>query len=149
MKLIIDYKTMARMPTGKIQGEIFFEEKGFFFPERKWSDNVLIVLSWWLKSLIGAVNNEEDFVDFHFMEGPCYVRFFLKKLNNYDVIFAERRENEVLLKFNSNNKKLICDLYDLAKNAREVCEKNHWVDGDYDELVEAISCYEGAVMRRP
>jgi hypothetical protein len=55
-----------------ITGVCFLRIGDAVFPERDWSDFVVIILGWWLRGLAAATSGLES--DLRFMDGPFAVR---------------------------------------------------------------------------
>lgn len=72
MEVHIRTESLAQSSSGMITGEIFLEENGTFFPEERWNDFPVVILSWWLEALatvgVGAA------VECRFMDGPFLFR---------------------------------------------------------------------------
>ncbi|WP_226670324.1 hypothetical protein [Metabacillus litoralis] len=52
IKIRINKKTLFINDTNNIVGEIYIEKNGHnFFPEEKWTDFVVVILTWWTKKL--------------------------------------------------------------------------------------------------
>jgi hypothetical protein len=68
-----------------IIGNIYFViDYHRFFPDDKWSDFVVIILSWWIKSLKGLIVSEVNSTyEFDFMDGTPIV--LAKKIDDENV----------------------------------------------------------------
>ena len=72
--LLFDKGELSRSGQGSITAPIYFSFEGFYFPENRWSDFVVVVLGWWLQSLAKIENGWETTVEFDFMDGPFLIR---------------------------------------------------------------------------
>lgn len=72
MEVRVQTESLALSSSGMITGEIFLEANGAFFPELRWSDFPVVILSWWLEAL--ATVSAGAVVECRFMDGPFLFR---------------------------------------------------------------------------
>lgn len=107
-----------------------------YFPDEGWSDFVVIILSWWIKSFKGLlVSSMGQKYKFDFMDGTPVV--LGKKLdpNHVELSFEYDNENR------ENEFKAICKLEELknslltaAKKVLRAVERNNWSSEEINEL---------------
>lgn len=74
LTIAIDLADLERTPKGSIVGRIWFVLDDHVFPERKWSDLIVVVLGWWIEELLRAQSTDETSMTLLFMDGPYSVR---------------------------------------------------------------------------
>lgn len=78
MEINLDLNSISK--EGKnIFGIIHFKNKDFFFPEKNWSDFIVIIMNWWSNAILKLLKNEVLSAELSFMDGP-----FLVKINYSD-----------------------------------------------------------------
>ena len=74
LDITIDLTEIERTPKGSIVGRIWFVLDDHEFPERRWSDLIVVVLGWWIEELLRAESTDETSMTLLFMDGPYSVR---------------------------------------------------------------------------
>lgn len=132
--------------TQNIVGNVYFIiDYHRFFPDEGWSDFVVIILSWWIKSLKGLmVSQPNTTYEFDFMDGS-------------PIIFAKRIENsnlELLFSLDADKTKsvaltAVCSLNDLkesllsvSKKVIRAIERKKWHSKEIDELKDLVLSLE-------
>ena len=88
LNICIAESSMELSKSGNITGEICFQIDDFFFPESNWNDFVVVILTWWNKSINTLIaSSVGTVVEFNFMDGPFYIQG------------AKKNEEEVTLHF--------------------------------------------------
>ncbi|MDK7669327.1 hypothetical protein [Cytobacillus oceanisediminis] len=113
----------------------FLVDYHHYFPDEGWSDFVVIILSWWIKSLKGLVSSMGQTFKFDFMDGTPVVLGEKLDPNHVELSFEydnEKREIEF---------KAICKLEELknslltaAKKVLRAVERNNWSSEEINEL---------------
>jgi hypothetical protein len=70
-------------------GEIWVELDGEIFPERRWSDFVLIVLSEWNKTIYDLMSKKQKEGIIGFVDGTYAIRFKRVKNHEFEVTFGK------------------------------------------------------------
>lgn len=70
----IDLGDIERTERGSIVGRIWLVLDDYAFPERRWSDLVVVVLGWWIDELLQVPSADEATLTLQFMDGPYSVR---------------------------------------------------------------------------
>src|SRR5262245_41276912 len=68
---LIRYKvaSLRRSTRGTITGSVHVELGPFAFPDRGWSDFIVVIFTWWLEALRKLVSGERR-IELLFMDGP-------------------------------------------------------------------------------
>lgn len=64
-----DLSTLLKSDTGSITANVWVELGGYSFPDKRWSDFVVIVLTWWLYALNNLARGAK-LAELRFMDGP-------------------------------------------------------------------------------
>ncbi len=98
-----------------ISSEIYFRFTDDYFPEKGWNDFVVTILIWWIEAFIKLFLNEEDTVEFDFMDGPFTIEAEDKQ-KNLDCKCLEGINSKVVAKFSVDK-----DLF--GKNLKKVANQ--------------------------
>jgi len=126
----------------KITGEICFVIDNQFFPEQNWNDFVVVILSWWLESLMKLILSDDgSSYDFSFMDGPLLVRG--KKIDN-DIInleFVRKKLNgdEIQLTARCSVNELRESLIGAARKTVKILEAKMWVTEETRKLRKLLN----------
>ncbi|MGE6230650.1 hypothetical protein [Paenibacillus chitinolyticus] len=139
--LVGDESTLEKSQYGSITGEIYFQFGDFCFPELRWNDFIVVILCWWNKS-VGTleVSSVGTTVEFHFMDGPFYVRavksseekvilnFLRRKIEGFEILASRDTEIDSLkTAIGKVSRKIV----------RELHRKN-WSTNDTEQLESLI-----------
>ena len=94
VEVIIDEDRFEMLQLSRnIIGGIYFKVEDEFFPQKEWSDFAVVILAWWIESIIrGSKSKINSSCELLFMDGPYSVRG--TKINNdiLEMEFIERDE---------------------------------------------------------
>lgn len=122
--------------SGGLTGEVYFDFSGNHFPEEGWIDFPVVIIGWWLEALHSA----SDTYEFHFMDGPFFLRFRKKRV--FLLVEGVRRStrgNKVILLANIDRKRLRKVVEDCAKNAIQKCGEMGINNDDVEHLREMLN----------
>lgn len=75
VRIILNEATLEISKRGAITGEIYFQIMDTYFPGENWNDFVVIILTWWNKSVeILATSSIGTTANLSFMDGPFNIR---------------------------------------------------------------------------
>jgi hypothetical protein len=119
-----------------ITGNIYFMiDYHRYFPDQDWSDFVLIILSWWIKSCKGLiVSGVGRTYEFDFMDGTPTV--FAKKINESQVelLFCEGKLQNNSFSGVFAIRQLRDSLLSASKKVIRAIDRKHWSCTEIDEL---------------
>ncbi|MGD6831813.1 hypothetical protein ACQCT5_06595 [Sutcliffiella halmapala] len=112
-----------------------------FFPDEGWSDFVIIVLSWWIKSIKGLIGSAHGMIyEFNFMDGTPVVKGKKKGTDIVELIFYIDGMKE----FNA-----ICSISELkeglliaSKKIIRAIERQNWSGEEIEELKDLVLSLE-------
>jgi hypothetical protein len=73
LDVAIDLKDLERTERGSIVGRVWLVLDDYTFPERGWSDLVVVVLCWWIEQLLQVESEDGATMTLLFMDGPYSV----------------------------------------------------------------------------
>lgn len=129
-----------------VTGDIYFViDYHRYFPEEGWSDFVVIVLTWWIKSIKGLIVS--DFgrtYEFDFMDGTPIV--FAKKLDSENLelrfcIDGEAKRREIFTAICSI-KEVSDSILSVSKKVIRSFERKKWKREDIEELKDLVLSLE-------
>jgi len=74
LDVAVDLSGLERTQKGSIVGRIWLVLDDHAFPERGWSDLVVVVLGWWIEELLRTESTDDTTMTLLFMDGPYSVR---------------------------------------------------------------------------
>ena len=103
--------------SGNILSNVYFRIGEKIFPDEKWSDFTVIILGWWIEELSKLKVGSKTF-SLCFMDGPLYVKGFLKGNNIAELEFTRERQNKVEVIFY-----VVCDIEQLKVTIYKAAKK--------------------------
>ncbi|CRK83375.1 hypothetical protein [Neobacillus massiliamazoniensis] len=127
-----------------IIGNIYFSiDYHRFFPDHRWSDFVVIILSWWIKSLKGLIISDAGKTfEFDFMDGTPIVLGKKIETNIVEMTFffsAERRKEITVV---CNISELRESLLSVSNKVLRIAKRNNWIDEELEELKDLVLSLE-------
>jgi len=137
IEVVVNTETLARSKRGKITGEVFLRHATEEFPDSRWSDFPVVVLTWWIDGIHKLVAGEENSYVGHFMDGP------------YKFVAKRRAESAVSVAWGRVDDEESVREVDLFALQRSVvaagqhvvaaCHARGWSSEDLESLERAIS----------
>lgn len=128
-----DTETLSQSSSGAITGSIWFEA-GDQFPERGWSDFVVVILVWWLKAAASLARRRGS-VELQFMDGPYAVAVEANDEGTCSVEFVNTALTRTVIGTSTvETLRLIQGLTNVAKEVVEECTRREFQSTDLDEL---------------
>lgn len=114
-----------------------------YFPKQDWSDFVVIILSWWIKSCKGIIVSEIGRTyDFDFMDGSPIVTAKKISSDKAELTFFKDNTSEALFQAECNIKQLRDSLLSASKKVVRAIEREKWQDEDSKELNDLVNSIE-------
>ena len=73
LTIIVEPATFTITRDGSVVGNIFFKLNGAFFPDYRWSDFPVPILSWWVEAVLHLISGDKKEEELLFMDGPQFV----------------------------------------------------------------------------
>lgn len=111
-----------------------------YFPEQDWSDFVVIILTWWIKSCKGIIiSGIGNVYDFDFMDGSPIVLAKKISIAKVELSFYENNLSEVHFKVECTIKQLRDTLLSTSKKVVRAIDREKWQDADSEELKDLVN----------
>ncbi|MBB6674797.1 hypothetical protein [Cohnella nanjingensis] len=139
--IVIDESTLEISNRKSITGEVYFQFGDSSFPDSNWNDFVVVILTWWNKSIkLLETSSVGTAQDFNFMDGPFYVHGVKKDSAQISLHFTRRNKDglEVIASLDTEIESL---KKTIAKASRKVIKEinaKNWVTDDVEELKRQI-----------
>jgi len=108
-EVILDTNSIEfNQKSGSILGKVYFCIGNEFFPDKDWSDFVVVVLGWWVEEISKIEVGKTKTFTLNFMDGPFFATGYLLGDNLVKIEFVKER-----LCGNDINHIAICDIKQL------------------------------------
>ena len=137
--LLVRKESLTISEHGSIWGEIRCRFSGDqHFPEARWTDFVVVVLGWWLESIVTLVDGRERNATIRFMDGPFKVNVFAKRLDSWGAELVEGRVagDQVLHRVEFAPDSFIDSLIQASDETVEACAENGWTTDAIDFVLK-------------
>lgn len=136
INILID-KNSVMKNDDKITGKICFNIDKNYFPDSNWNDFVIIILNWWINSLLN-IYKESQF-DLMFMDGPFLVRINIDNKKKINVKLIERRKKEkIIYTCLSDISDLLKAVINTTKELIDYIDNKKWISTDITELKKSF-----------
>jgi uncharacterized protein YkvS len=142
IKIKVNNNSLYINNSNNILGEIYLEKNGYiYFPEEKWTDFVVIILSWWMKKLrsIKHVKCGEN-IEVDFMNGPLML--IIEKINDNEVNLTGIKRNlisaDVLFEAKTHLDDLMRGLVAASNSVVHYAKSKHWETKELIELEKEL-----------
>jgi hypothetical protein len=135
MQIIFDESTLHQSKKGSITGVVYFDFGDILFPDDRWNDFVVVVVTWWLSALEKLERGIDREVVLQFMDGPY--RITLTRQDATTVLLScieDRRNGGVLHEERVELPALTAQVRRLARKVASACSRNHLQSSDLDVL---------------
>jgi hypothetical protein len=116
-----------------------------FFPEEGWSDFVVIILSWWIKSIKGLIVSDIGRTyAFDFMDGTPIVLGKKLDVEYLELSFCidEIEKRKVIFTAICSIKEVRDSILSVSKKVIRAIDRNKWKREDIDELKDLVLSLE-------
>lgn len=131
-----DQHTVELSAHNAVTGEVHLRVGSVCFPDARWNDFLIVLLSWWLQALLDLFESESDCFEFCFMDGPFKARGTLLDSCTVSVEFIEdklRGERTVMTRTGSMMA-LKRSLIQAAEETMQTIKAHDWRPNDFDRL---------------
>ncbi|WP_434387716.1 hypothetical protein [Melittangium boletus] len=138
LTLHVDTDSLARTASGSLTGVLFLRGDGGAFPDERWSDFPVVVLTWWLEALDGLRAGRAPSASCRFMEGPFRVE--LTRRGAELLVRGQRtgRRVEVLLEERADLETFWREVRAVASRVVAACAAHGWTSKDLEALRGAL-----------
>lgn len=125
-------ESLSKQSDQAVTGLIAIRTPEIVFPDRGWSDFVVVVLSWWLREVTALMSGSTPMAKCAFMDGPYEFQLAIHSRDRWRLALLRRTASNQEL----SGETLVAPttvVAELAKTANAVlrkCQENSWEDED-------------------
>ncbi|TQR39153.1 hypothetical protein [Brevibacillus brevis] len=141
VSVVIDESTLEVSSRKTITGEVYFQFGDSVFPDSNWNDFVVVILTWWNKSIkILETSSVGTSQDFNFMDGPFYVRGVKENSAEISLHFTRRNKEglEVIASVGTEIDSLKKSIVNASRKVMKEINTNNWLTDEVEELKRLI-----------
>jgi hypothetical protein len=129
---------LGRSAAGLVYGEVFLQIDELSFPHPRWSDFVVVVLTWWCRTLLRLLGGERGPIEVRFMEGPYLAELGPLEGSCLSLMLVEAGlRRRICRQADVEIGPLIESVLSAADRTLIECKNRNWWAHDEDELTEA------------
>jgi len=133
-----DRATLLRSAKGSITANVHVELGTLVFPDRGWSDFVIVILGWWLEASNRLVEGART-IELRYMDGPFAIRATASSPTSCILECLEKaREPKVLGSATVDPVQMIEETERVATDIVEACIARGWQSRDLDTLKQLL-----------
>jgi hypothetical protein len=137
VEVVVDASSLARSPSGSITGRIFLRSSAGEFPDARWFDFPVVVLSWWIEGLTRVVSGHSQSFTGLFMDGPFAFTIRLVSGNVAELLWGTRDHPATVQQIEVRS--LLVSAAAAGSAVAQVCRANGWSSRDVQALEQALS----------
>jgi hypothetical protein len=135
----VDTASLRQSRIGSITGVLFLDFGEAQFPERRWSDFVVVVLTWWLETLQSISRADQEPTYLQFMDGPYRVRVSPSGTDGLLMECIEERPSELVVHSSTEDfEKTMREIRGAAEQVLKACIQREWRSNELDRLRELL-----------
>jgi hypothetical protein len=119
--------------SGLITGRIFFDMGGVIFPSEDWDDFIVVLLGWWISSILQLVEGHVDETELRFMDGP-YVVQAERESEGVLCLQCVARGSPVCDGIQVRGDTLLAEIISVSAKILKACEAKGWRSEDIEKL---------------
>ena len=132
----LDLSTLRRSEHGSVTGVVAIRADGGTFPEVRWNDFPVVILSWWLEPVSRILQGTTRVWECRFMEGPLSVRLEQRRGDTWSLVGF--RNSRVEFTATVSCRAFIRSLLDAACQILRECQHRGWQSRDIETLGSAV-----------
>jgi hypothetical protein len=130
----------GRTATGLVYAELYLQVGELQFPDSRWTDFVVVVLSWWCEALHRLLAGVREPIDVRFMEGPYLVEIGPLDQGRVHLVLVEDRKREICCEAEVDARVLVRSVVSATdKTLKECRTRDCWSDDTGKLLAASIA----------
>ena len=133
-------KESLELENGEVTGVIYFEDGGFYFPSKEWSDSVNTLLYWWLVAISSLRQKDKDVAELLFSEGAYLLRLSCKQNNVWKVDFISENNPEVkeviVRTYQVDSQIIINEILRIIEEFTEIVDEFKWKPKYLEQIID-------------
>lgn len=128
----------GRSAAGLVYAELCLHLGEVQFPEPRWTDFVVVVLTWWCEALRRLLAGEREPIEVRFMEGPYLVEIGPTDHGLVHLVLVEARLKRIIrCEADVDARAFIRSVLSATDRTIAECRTRGWWSDDADKLVDA------------
>ena len=137
--IAVDPTSLTRSQRGQVAGVIYAEIDGVPFPERQWSDSVVVVLLLWIEALNELAAGSRDHLILPFMDAPLHLGLTRTLADVHVSAVDSRRADVIVAEMNDDLESIHGTAQEAASQVLRKCAEMLWCSSDTDQLVTSTN----------
>jgi len=139
LNILVNELSLEQNKRGTITGEVYFQVGNTYFPESHWSDLIVVILTWWNKSINLIITSSVGVsAEFNFMDGPYFVKGIKKDEEVVTLSFYKRNltNDELLYTVNTEILELKSRIVEASARVLNTVQSRQWHSDEISKLSE-------------
>jgi hypothetical protein len=133
-------RRFGRSAAGLVYAELSLQVGELQLPDSRWTDFVVVVLTWWREALHRLLAGEREPIEVRFMEGPYLVDIGPIDQDRVHLVLVEAQlKRKICREAEVDARALIRSVLSAADKTLAECRMRGWWSDDADKLVAASS----------
>jgi hypothetical protein len=138
--VVVDTTTLDRSSHDSITGVVAIRADGVSFPDARWSDFPVVILSWWLEPISRILHGTTRIWECRFMDGPLSIR--LQQEHEDSWTLTGLRDSRLELTARVSCRAFIRSLLGAGHQILRECRQRSWQGRDIEALDSAVRTIE-------
>ena len=149
LDIAVELTDLERTERGSIVGRVWFVLDDYAFPERGWSDLVVVVLGWWIEQLLQIESQDGATMTLLFMDGPYSAQLRAPSENDIWSVSLLRDRGPLAGKPEAaglaDHERFATRLLNVSREVVAACQRKGWSD---DQEVRKLARLADALATR-
>lgn len=144
----VDTRTAGRSASGLVHAGLRLQVDGTFFPDERWTDFAVVVLSWWADAGLRLLAGDEGTALVRFMEGPFVVELEAMSAQAWQVrLIEDGQRRRVVQEAMVAATPLLDSVLEAGSQVLDLCRERGWWSPDAEALRGAILRLQRELVR--
>jgi hypothetical protein len=135
--VVVDTSSLRRSGMGSITGVVFLQGPAGAFPDDRWSDFPVVILSWWIEGLTAVAAGREMLFQGMFMDGP--LAFVVQRGTGTSGRIESGKRSEEIAVGIVDVAALLRSTVAAGRLVAKACRAQAWSSPDLETLGQAIT----------
>lgn len=102
----------------------YLDINGQSFPDGQWTDFAIIILHWWISSILEIHKNENANFVLRFMDGPYYINCYKQGKNVHMACIEDKKRKTTICECDLEFNELVHELIDVSSKIIQSAERH-------------------------
>jgi hypothetical protein len=121
LRIVLNAGSIEQHSNGGVTGTVFWEIDGHGFPDNAWNDFVVVVIGWWMKSVIRLLTGRSSAERMEFMDGPYCILCDTKGTSALCKFIDRRKKDRVVASWTCPTEVLAQEIYRAGEAVLDIC----------------------------